>query len=261
MTESLRDASLPPGVTRHCRVEAADPEISFFVPCLNEEPNVAGALDAILAATRAVPVPFEILVVDDHSADDTVAVVRACMDQRETAPIVLVTNDTHRGLGHNYAMAARLAKGRYYMLVNGDNVERTELIAEILARLGKADIVIPYFGRLDQRPWKRRVVSRTFTIIVNLLSGQRIHYYNGAVAHLRENVLAHHPGTRGFGHQAELITKLLYRGATYTEVEVPMQERQHGHSSAFRWQNFVSVCGSLWRILRNRFLPRQDKQA
>ncbi len=134
-----------------------------------------------------------------------------------------------------------------------------EVIEAILSRLGQADIIIPFFGRLDNRPLNRRIVSRTFTKLVNAISGTRVQYYNGAVAHLRENVIAHHPGTRGFGHQAELITQLLYLDATYTEVEVPMQERQHGHSSAFKWQNFLSVAGSLWRILRNRF--RKQAQA
>lgn len=240
-------------MTRHCLCEATDPTITFFVPCLNEELNVAGALDTILAACGEVPVSFEILVVDDCSSDDTVGVVRGYMVAHATAPIVLVTHGQHQGLGQNYAGGARVARGQYYMLVNGDNVERKELIEEILTRLGKADIVMPYFGRLDRRPFMRRVVSRTFTFIVNLLSGQRVQYYNGAVAHLRENVVAHHSATRGFGHQAELITLLLYRGATYAEVEVPMEERQHGQSSAFRWENFVSVSASLWRIFRNRF--------
>jgi len=247
---------LPSGVERHCLTEAQDPQISFFVPCLNEEPNVAGALDAITGATEDVPVSYEILVVDDASTDGTVAVVRGYMDARPELSIVLVTNATHRGLGSNFLLGARMATGRYYMLVNGDNVERRELIAAILSRLGKADIVIPYFGRLDRRPFFRRVVSRAFTLLVNLLSGHRIQYYNGAVAHLRENVLAHHAGTPGFGHQAELIARLIARGATYTEVEVPMQERQHGDSSAFRWRNFLSVASSLGRILRNRFTSK-----
>ncbi len=244
--------SLPSGVTRVCFTEAESPEMSFFVPCLNEELNIAGALDTLLAALQLKPVPHEILVVDDCSSDRTVAVVEAYMVAHPQVPIVLIKNAYHQGLGHNFAAAARLAKGRYYMLVNGDNVERSEVIAAILSRLGKADIIIPYFGALDRRPLQRRIVSRTFTLLVNLLSGTRVQYYNGAVAHLRQNVVAYHPGTRGFGHQAELITRLLYLGATYTEVEIPMEERQHGHSSAFKWQNFRSVAGSLWRILRNR---------
>jgi glycosyltransferase involved in cell wall biosynthesis len=260
MTDDGRDMRRPPGMTRHCLHEAEDPLISFFVPCLNEEPNIGGALDAILEATRMMPVSFEILVADDASDDDTVAVAEAWMAHHASVPAVLLKNRDHQGLGRNYALAAREAKGRYYMLVNGDNVERPELIAAILEQLGKADIIIPYFGRLDRRPLKRRIISRAFTHLVNLLSGMRIQYYNGAVAHLRENVIRYHPATAGFGHQAELITSLLLRGARYTEVEVPMRERQRGESDAFRWRNFISVAGSLWRIAKNRLTARLKKR-
>ncbi len=241
-----------PSPARHCITEAAAPEITFFVPCLNEEPNIAGALDNIRSAIADVPTPYEILVVDDCSTDRTVPVVRQYMADHPKAPIVLLQHAQHQGLGHNFKAAASMAKGRYYMLVNGDNVERRELIAALLARLGEADIIIPYFGKLDARPLERRVVSRAFTRLVNLLSGTRIQYYNGAVIHLRENVVAHHSGTRGFGYQAELVTRLISRGANYVELEVPMQERQHGRSSAFNLRNFFSVAGSLGRILRNR---------
>jgi glycosyltransferase involved in cell wall biosynthesis len=253
--------AIAPGVTRVCLTEAVTPQISFFVPCLNEELNVAGALDTILAALQDVPVAAEILVVDDCSSDGTVPLVEAYMVSHPDAPLVLIKNDRHRGLGHNFAAGARLAQGRYYMLVNGDNVERREVIVAILERLGQADIIIPYFGKLDRRPPMRRIISRAFTLLVNLLSGTRVQYYNGAVAHLRENVIAWHPGTPGFGHQAELITRLLYLGATYTEVEVPMEERQHGHSSAFKWRNFLSVAGSLGRIARNRFQTKRPGSA
>jgi hypothetical protein len=134
------------------------------------------------------------------------------------------------------------------MLVNGDNVEPVEVLETVLSHLGQADIVIPFFGRLDTRPAHRQIISRTFTRLVNVLSGAHIHYYNSLVLHLRENVVRWHPGTRGFGYQAELITQMLAQGATYVEVEVPGAEREHGASKAFRPRNALSVACSLFRI-------------
>jgi hypothetical protein len=87
-----------------------------------------------------------------------------------------------------------------------------------------------------------------------------VRYYNGAVIHRRENVVKYHPGTRGFAYEAELITRLIARGATYLEVEVPGVERPHGASSAFKMRNAVSVGGSLIRIGRARLCgsPREE---
>lgn len=230
-------------------------DVTFFVPCLNEEKNVAGTLDVITGATAEVGVRYEILVVDDCSADGTVAVVEAYQANHPEAPIRLHKKERNQGLGRNYAEGARIARGRYYMLVNGDNVERREVLVALLPMLGQADILIPYFGRLDTRPWIRRIISRTFTKIVNWASGTSVRYYNGAVVHLRENVIKWHPGTRGFAYQAELITRLLAHGASYIEVEVPGEERQGGVSKAFRPKNMVSVGNSILRIARRRLCP------
>lgn len=231
---------------------APSADITFFVPCLNEEKNVTGTFRVIMEAIAEVPVAYEILVMDDCSTDGTVAVVEAFRQEHPEVPITLKTHAVHMGLGLMHEEGAQIARGKYYMLVNGDNVERREVIVALLSKLGQADMIIPYFGTMDNRPWQRRVISRMFTFLVNTLSGNSIGYYNGAVVHLRENVVRWHPGTRGFAYEAELITRLLARGATYAQVEVPSEERQHGVSKAFRPQNFVSVGGSLLRISARR---------
>jgi glycosyltransferase involved in cell wall biosynthesis len=234
------------------KAHEGNPDISFFVPCLNEEKNVVNTLHVILASIAKTRVSYEILVVDDGSTDGTVVVVEAFQRERPEVPLRLVKNERNQGLGINYARTAPIACGTYYMLVNGDNVEREEVVVALLSRLGEADIINPFFGRLDNRPLTRRIVSRTFTILVNLLSGNHIGYYNGAVVHRRENVIRWHPGTRGFAYEAELITRLLANGATYVQIEVPGEERQHGSTAAFRPKNFVSVAGSLLRIAGRR---------
>lgn len=230
----------------------ANPDVSFFVPCLNEEENIVNTLHVILASVAKANVSYEILVVDDGSTDGTAATVQAFQQEHPEVPLQLIRNEQNQGLGINYARTAPIARGTYYMLVNGDNVEREEVIVALLSRLGEADIIIPYFGRLDTRPLNRRVVSRTFTILVNLLSGNHVGYYNGAVVHRRENVIRWHPGTRGFAYEAELICRLLANGATCVQIEVPGEERQHGATAAFRPKNFASVAGSLLRIAARR---------
>lgn len=230
----------------------SNPDVSFFVPCLNEEANVINTLHVILASVAKTQVSYEILVVDDGSTDGTAAVVEAFQRERPDIPLRLIRNEQNQGLGINYARTAPVARGTYYMLVNGDNVEREEVLVALLSRLGEADIIIPYFGRLDTRPLVRRIVSRTFTTLVNLLSGNHVGYYNGAVVHRRENVIRWHPGTRGFAYEAELICRLLANGATFVQLEVPGEERQHGSTAAFRPKNFISVAGSLLRIAARR---------
>jgi hypothetical protein len=42
--------------------------------------------------------------------------------------------------------------------------------------------------------------------LVNLVTGNRLHYYNGLAVHLGHNVMRWHPNTRGFGFQADILS-------------------------------------------------------
>jgi len=48
--------------------------VSFIIPAWNEESVLGPTIDAITDATRQLPVPYEIIVVDDGSTDRTAEV-------------------------------------------------------------------------------------------------------------------------------------------------------------------------------------------
>jgi len=66
--------------------------------------------------------------------------------------------------------------------------------------------------RDDPRHWQRKYISRLFTALVNLISGNHIRYYNGTSIHLRYNVMRWHSDTYGFAFNAEIVTRLSQRG-------------------------------------------------
>lgn len=227
-------------------------DVSFFVPCLNEEDNVVGACDCIVATTEKLGLKYEILIFDDNSTDGTVARVHDYLKAHSDVPLRLFQNDKTRGLGYNYTEGAFQGLGKYYMLVNGDNSESAEVMAEILSHVGEAEIVAVNFRGRDYRPWYRRWLSIVFTTMVNRLSGYCLRYYNGPNVHLRYNVMRWHSDTQGFAYQAELITRLLDQGVGFTEVSVPNHDRPAGLSKAFRVMNMISVAYSLFEILMRR---------
>ena len=51
--------------------------ISFVVPAYNEERLIGATLDAIHAAAREIAQPYELIVANDASTDDTPAIARA----------------------------------------------------------------------------------------------------------------------------------------------------------------------------------------
>ena len=128
-----------------------DVEVSFMVPCLNEEANVVGTLETIMSALVRVGCSYEILVFDDGSQDNTAAVVTAFQAAHPQAPVRLFRNKFNRGLAFNFVEAAFQGRGTYYRAVPGDNVEPAELIEQIIRARGTADVIVPHFVE-DSKP-------------------------------------------------------------------------------------------------------------
>ena len=227
-------------------------DISFFVPCLNEEDNVIKTINTILSAIKRYDLVYEILVVDDNSTDNTHQKVMDYKNQNQNINLILIKNDITRGVGTTYVDTAFVATGKYYMLVNGDNVEPEETLALILGQIGKADIIIPYFGNQDNRKLFRVVLSKIFTKLVNLFNGYNIPYYNGPVLHLRYNVMRWSPDTHGYAYQAELISRILQEGSNFKNIQIKNNDRMKGQSTAFTVANIFAVTHSLIQIFFRR---------
>lgn len=226
--------------------------VSFFVPCLNEEGNVGRTIDTMVDLMKEMGTPYEIIVVDDASTDGTVDEVRGRQERYPDVRLRLIRNPICRGLGRNYFVAAQRAKGEYYMVVNGDAAEPVEALRLILSHMGKADAVVPYLGANDTRPLPRRLLSMTFSLLVNLLSGHRLRYYNGPVLHKTDNVRMWFAETTGFGYQAELLCRLLDEGISVVEVQMVINVRDQGITKAFRLGNFLAVSNTLFHIFLRR---------
>jgi len=238
----------------HSSFSISSPLITLFVACYNEVENIAGTLDVVRAACAEVGISYEILIIDDASSDGSVQVVRNYMRAHPEMPIRLHVNPKNMGLGENFAEAAFMGQGEYYRLVCGDNVEPVETLVKVFREIGKADIILSY--RPDDVEGKspaRKLLSSAFTRLVNLISGYTIRYYNGLPIMKRRDVMRWQPNSHGFGFQADLITRLLDRGATFIEVPVTGHERGKGKAKAINFRNFCSVAHSLLNILIRRF--------
>lgn len=227
-------------------------DLTLFVACYNEAENIRGTLDTIKAACSEVGCSYEIVIIDDASKDRSVEVIKEYLKEHPEMPVILKINPQNEGLGHNFVDAAFIGHGTWYRLVCGDNVEPKETLVKVFREIGNAELLIPYHTGVIERSIWRKLLSKGFTALVNLIAGHKIQYYNGLPLTRRYYVMRWHSNSHGFGYSADLITRLLDRGVSYLEVPVVAQERTAGKSSAITFKNFCSVGNSLLTMFVRR---------
>jgi len=228
-------------------------DITVFVPCYNEEGNILDTFDTLTAALLKTKLSWEIIVIDDVSSDRSRELICSYIDGHPEYSISLLARKVNIGLAQNYIDAAFLARGKYYKLVSGDNAEHQQTLEDIFNLLGKADMIIPSHLKVEGRSFMRDLFSKTYTFMVNAISGYKIKYYNGGALHLTSNVLRWHTDYHGYSFQADIITRLLDQEMTYIEIPATSHERKTGVSQALKVKNFLSVGHFFFDLLIRRF--------
>lgn len=103
------------------------PVVSIIVANWNGAGMLPRCLSSLQISARRAGHPFEILVIDDASSDESVGMVR------EQFPRVrLATNPRNIGFARTINRGARMARGRVLLLANNDLAVRDDFVAEIV---------------------------------------------------------------------------------------------------------------------------------
>ena len=126
------------------------PVISFIVPAYNEEQLLGPTLEAIHGAARETGHPYELIVVDDASTDQTSVVA-----QRHDAVVVPVQ---HRKISATRNAGAKVATGELFFFVDADTLVNLQVLRAALEALAggavgggsalKFDGFVPWYARL-----------------------------------------------------------------------------------------------------------------
>jgi glycosyltransferase involved in cell wall biosynthesis len=131
-----------------------EPAISVCIPTYNAAPWIAATIDSVLAQTRR---DFELVILDDCSADDTLSIVRQYDDPR----IRLLVHERNQGAEASWNRLLAEARGRFMKLLCCDDLiyptclERQAAILEDPARSTVAVVTGP-----------RDIIDDTGTVIV-----------------------------------------------------------------------------------------------
>src|SRR5215510_8225783 len=112
-------------------------KISVIVPTHNRAHTIRRCLDSALGQTIS---PYEVIVIDDASTDDTISVVKSISDER----LRLITMPSNKGAQAARNVGIKNAKGDYIAFLDSDDewvLEKLEWQIKEIARMGKPCVV------------------------------------------------------------------------------------------------------------------------
>ena len=150
-------------------------KLSLVVPCYNEAENVAPFLSAVMAAFDGCGYDYELIFVDDGSADATLHNLKK-LYARKACPVKVISFS--RNFGKEAAIYAGMqhARGDYISLIDADLQQRPEIVrdmVEILDTKPEYDVVAAY----QDRRGEGKVLSffkKCFYAVINRLSKVRL---------------------------------------------------------------------------------------
>ena len=223
-------------------------DISFIVPCYNEEDNIIETLEQIkLSTINIIDFEYEIVIVNDASTDNTLKKVE--IYKLDNKNIKILSNKSNLGLGGSIKRGFKAAKFSYLMYLPGDNCHSHEEIRKLLLTKDKTEVVLSYYENKNDRPFFRKMFTLIYTPFLNLIFRMNLPYYNG-IAIYQKNIIDNIDfQTSGFTWQIELLVKLFKnKNRTIQIIPTLLNERNKGKSKAFKIKNCFKVIYSIFSI-------------
>lgn len=208
------------------------PSLSVVLPAYNEADNIDEAIEGSVNALRALVRDWEVIVVDDGSADDTASRV-AAWSVREPG-VRLVKHPQNRGYGAALRSGFRAARMDFVFFTDADlQFDLTEL-SLLLPHTRRYDIVAGY--RHDrQDPWNRRLNAWAWGRLVDAVFDVGVRDVNCAFKVFRRDVLDRVViRSDGAFVNTEILAKARARGVRVRQVPVTHFPRTLGEQTGAR---------------------------
>jgi glycosyltransferase involved in cell wall biosynthesis len=230
------------------------PRLSVIVPVYNEEKTLAG----IVAALHAVPLPMEIIAVNDGSTDRSAAL----LDELHGKRLIDIVVHQPRNLGKGAALreGIRRATGEVVVVQDADLEYDPADFGRLLGPImeGKADAV---FGSRFVGG-ERRVLyfwhsagNRLLTLLSNMLTNLNLTDMETCYKMVRAPLIKSLVLTSDrFGFEPEITARLAQARARIWEVPVSYSGRTYEEGKKIGWKDGVAALGHILRF--NLFPPR-----
>jgi len=203
-------------------------ELSVVIPIMNEAPNLVDLHREITACLEPWGRPYEVIIVDDGSTDDSFQVLSRIQAADARWRVIRF----RRNFGQTAAFSAGFAhaRGRFIATSDGDLQNDPKDIPAMVSRLESDDLDIVCGWRRDRKDAfiSRRLPSMVANRIISWATGVRLHDYGCSLKVFRAEVVK---PLKLYGEMHRFIPAIASeQGVRIAEVVVNHRARRHGTS-------------------------------
>jgi len=230
-------------------------QLSFVIPLLNEQSTLCELVDRIESACQSNAItPFEILLIDDGSSDESWNEIERLAKSKSTVHGIRF----RRNFGKAAALSAgfQQATGKTIITMDADLQDDPKEIPRMLAKLDEGYEVVSGWKQRRFDPWHKRWPSKVFNGILRYFSRLPLHDFNCGFKAYRKEVLEE---ISLYGEMHRFIPVLAAaRGFRVAEITVEHHPRLHGQSK-YGWSRIPKGLMDLATVVfltRFRYRPQ-----
>lgn len=212
--------------------------LSIIVPVYNESATIGAVLDRLLSID--LPIPREIIAVNDGSSDGTAAALDAAAAQSPLITAIHLAQNGGKGLALRTALAQ--TRGSIVAVQDADlELDPAQLVALVEPLLrGEADAVYGsrFLKGASEVPLVTRLGNASLTMLTNVLYGSSLTDMETCYKIMRGDLAR---GLRlsanRFDIEPEITVMLLKSGARVVELPVTFSPRSRAAGKKIRWRD------------------------
>ncbi len=205
----------------------AAPELSLFLPVLDEEENLRPMHARIAEALNQLGKTAEVIYVDDGSTDKSLEILKEIAAHDARVRVVSL----RRNYGQTAAMSAGIdaARGAILIPMDADLQNDPKDIARLLEKLNEGyDVVSGWRKNRQDALVSRKIPSQIANRIISLIGGVPLHDYGCSLKAYRRDVIQ---DVKLYGEMHRFIPiYAAWAGARVTEIPVDHHARTFGKS-------------------------------